>query len=228
MPEATNFRFIRTSVDDVFRRAYPFIGAHSDDDFEHRLADRFFRQKTGWTVCGLRPLLPQILGVDVYGDLWGWIDYDVMVSRDAFTKHVAAFADRDMLMVTREGFAWEQFKLFRGIVDLRTPFDKLLAAPAEQSPMEARLSYDLRGLPLTRDGLEQREIAVHWAYSDRSITANQFDVTEVGTEFFDPVGRPVLFFVADTQVKQWTEAEVNAHRAAATKGEATFVYHRQA
>lgn len=174
--------------------------------------------RNGWVACSLRPLLPKIIPIGEF-DMWGWIDWDVFVNPILLHEHLIHADQTDIFMFPRDGFMWEHFKLFRTSVDLLPIARRVMAEGSAHSasPMCAMTSYAI-GAPeysYRRDGLPQEMIAVHWAYSDKLNAKNGVPVQQYGDGYItDSGGCPLMFFVADTQVKDWGDAEIAAYRSA--------------
>jgi hypothetical protein len=226
-----NTELIETSIDAYFRAAYPLLGVADDADFE-RMRAKFMGVKNGWSACGLRPLLPRLFGLRESARVWGWIDYDVLVNARELERHIARCKKQVLLCPPPGQVLWEQFKLFRRGLDITDLYRALVADDDQGSaPMEARLVYALERLDrATRDRMDQRRLAVHWAYADHRWTLqNQVDVTmDASHRLFAPGGAELLAFIADTQVKQWDHKRVSElEHDLKNQGRTAFAYERQ-
>ena len=169
--------------------------------------DMFFGKISGWTVCGLRPLLASMFPDKVLTPFWGWVDYDVLLNAQAMTAHFQAHSDDHLLFFTQQDMLWEQFKVFSSSIPLDAFFKRTLSEGRPGSPLEAQLVYRLRGLSSLRaDQIQQSQVAVHWHHtdSDSRAMASHVDVLVDQVDWTlknRRTGGSLLFFVADSEVK---------------------------
>lgn len=221
-----NIDLVVISQDEWFRAAESAIGrAESGHSFSEVYSED---NRNGWVACSLRPLLPQICEVGDY-PIWGWIDWDVFVNPSMVENHVRT-SQADLIMFPPSGFMWEHFKLFRRDIDILPLVKKLVAdgVANHTQPMCASLSYAVGATEYnySRDSVPQEQIAVHWAYSDKLSAENGFSVVmDSKGHLKTESGSPVMFFVADTQVKDWTEGTVeDFERSMKSQGEYIFEF----
>ena len=125
---------------------------------------------------------------------------------------------------------WEHFKLFRRGVNLLPIAKRVMAEGAANSstPMCAMTSYTIGAAEYAyrRDGLPQEMIAAHWAYSDKMQAKNGVPVRRHADGYLSHAnGCPLMFFVADTQVKDWSDADVDQDREKmAANGDGLFEF----
>jgi hypothetical protein len=207
--DARNLNFIHDTVPNIFNRAFSILNV----DPEQTMQNLFFNVMNGWTVCGLRPifalLYPDIVSPD---DMWGWIDWDVLVNPYMLDVHLKKYHDKNLLLMPTEDEAWEMLKVFRGF-DMFPIYKGIVNSEKqemEKAPLEAVTVYHLRGIrELKADGVLQNQIAVHWHYIAGKPLVNVMDVVyHKDGRLENGSGYPLFFFVADTEVKQWSEEDV--------------------
>lgn len=216
---ATNVSIVETSVEDYFARAFDLLGCSTPDDFYGRYGVVFHQDRlpmNGWTACALRPLLGRIHAVD--SPWWGWLDYDVLFDHAALA-HALGRPDIDGFYFPTQGPHWEQFKVFRSSSAVDEDYLRIAGQHASRQahpgrPLEADLLYHLRETGRLRfDECDMGSIAVHWPWTNRQpMPSIQTDVA-LGADMISlahaPTGRPLIFFVADVQVKLFSEAQVD-------------------
>lgn len=224
---AKNVHLKEMCVDDFFALAYPYFKVADKAQFMQKYSSCFFDLMNGWTACGLRPLLRKMIPPQTAPDFWGWIDYDVMCDRGFLVRVLQSKAKA--LYFSSKGMAWEQVKLFAYDQDIEAVFFEVLKAPKKDVPLEASTVSRLAGMDLIKDNCTQKQIAVHWAYSDKlGQLENQFDVTvKSDGSLYDDKGSPLACFVADTQVKTFTPDDLHRVQSAWAAGQPfVFVYNR--
>ena len=222
-----NVDLVSISMDEWFNRAEMAISTNGEPQVGPSFNEVYGGARNGWVACSLRPLLPKIISVGEC-DVWGWIDWDVFVNPVLLHEHLAHAEQTDLFMFPREGFMWEHFKLFKTGVDLLPIARRVMAEGTANAtaPMCAMTSYAIGAAEYSyrRDGLAQEMIAVHWAYSDKMQAKNGVPVIQYRDGYMtDGAGHPLMFFVADTQVKDWSETDMNEYRETiSTKGQFFF------
>lgn len=125
-------------------------------------------------------------------------------------------------------FMWEHFKIFRKGVDLTPLFKRVMVDETAERhvPLCAMTCYALGGERFVRDGLPQSRIAAHWHYSDKAGASNAQNVTQASNgELKSDSGINFLFFIADTQVKEWSQDQVSAYAEKRAAGDSFFFRH---
>ena len=201
---------VETSVLHIFTAGARLLGFPDAAALMARHGTRFFGGMNGWTVCGMRGLLADIYTTHVEGaSLWGFIDYDVLLSPKLVAAQIAQNEDKDLLFAPSTGFLWEQFKLFSS--RLRMPFHYLHLIKGEARPLEAALVYHLRGVGLKIDDLPQTALVAHWAHLDEDsrATSHHQDVTiSPNWQLTNAkTGAPITIFIADSEVKYLLKAQ---------------------
>lgn len=202
---------VSTSVQDYFARGAAVLGFQDTADLMRIHGDKLFGRMDGWTACGLRGLLHLMFPALTPHTHTGWIDNDVLVDASGLRQHLFRSADTDLVLFTKAGMLFEQFKIVHTRVDAAAIYHDLLRAhdidaDAVPMPMEARYVYRLRGVrALSRDELPPERIAAHWLHTDESEGGAQFrrhvSVSD-DWQLLDVVeGRRLLFLLADSEVK---------------------------
>lgn len=182
---------------------------------------------TGWGACALRPLLPSIYEID--SEWWGWIDYDIFFDKLLFTQHLLN-KHIDAFYYTLSGIPpWEQFKIFRTtlvpkivnlyqklIVDTAcTRFCKLLNNERlKYIPMDAKICTKLyEESDIRFDNFDTfKSIAIHWSMSNDSDWPGPDIKTDVildNNNTSVSTDRNILFFVADSEAKTFSQYKVD-------------------
>lgn len=206
-----NIEVVMCSISDYFERGAQIL---CSVDFMTDYGKLVFNKMNGWTACGLRPLLNDMFPSDKW-DWWGYMDYDVLLNGPAIERHLQVnMPNRNLLMFPQDSFVWEQFKLHHKCVSCTGIWKHVANLQMQRDecavcPMEALVSYHMRSLFIFQGGdIEQSEIVVHWRYLDGLDTEHDKSVELLNdTELQDcDTGRKILFFVADTEVKEDTNS----------------------
>jgi len=212
-----NISLVTMSMEEWFLAAERAIEPSRDEKLPGpTFAEVYGANRNGWVACSLRPLLPQIIPVESC-EVWGWIDWDVFLNPPLLQQHLDHATETDIMLFPRDGMMWEHFKLFRRTVDLLPIAKRVMSEGSanSSSPMCAMTSYAIGALEYSyrRDGLPQQMIVAHWAYSDKLHVKNGVTVRQFTDGYLtDSEGCPVMFFVADTQVKDWSDEDVAEYK----------------
>lgn len=230
---ARNIVILARTISAYFEAAFGHLGISDERDLLERFGWLFHGIEaldktaplTGWTACGLRPLLQELIPQEETC-YWGWIDYDVLLNAAAVEAHLAEQRERReavMLMYPASGILWEQFKLFSWAFPAKEIYLEIVdrcraSGERPQSPLEAAFTYQVKGR-YPDDGLRQDQIPVHWAYSDRiERLANQYSVyIDDDFRLTGRSGQDVMYFVADTEVRRFGVAQVKRIRSRLAK-----------
>ncbi|WP_156026389.1 hypothetical protein [Xanthobacter sp. 91] len=209
-PDTSNIEIIDTQLLDWFRAFFPYFHVSSHAELIEKYPDFFREQLTGWNACCLKPLFTRFDNTPTPA-IWGWVDYDVLLNPSALERHLIENEDKDLLMFPEGGGVWEQFKLFRSNVDVTDLCQRIIDAPRpDPAPLDVMVSYQIRGLGSPMDDIAQNMVASHWKYSDcGDFPENKFGVIiDNNMKLTSDDGREILFFIADTETKYYTENDV--------------------
>ena len=209
-PGISNIEIIDIQLLDWFRVFFPYFHVSSHVELIQKYPEFFHDDLTGWNACCLKPLFTQFDNTSTPA-IWGWVDYDVLLNPSALKRHLIENDDKDLLMFPVGGGVWEQFKLFRSNVDVTDFCKRIIDAPRpDPAPLDVMVSYQIRGLGSPMDDIAQNMVASHWKYSDcGDFPENKFGVTiDDNMKLMSDSGREILFFIADTETKYYTEGDV--------------------
>jgi hypothetical protein len=222
-PDDSRFVYHDCSVDEYFMRVSQLLGTDSSTRLIEQYGHYCFGTLNGWTACGFRPILPKLFPGAVSTSLWGWLDYDVLLSARLRAHLDAEAADnpaRSSFFIP-QGIRWEQFKVFRSSSidshsdEFRYNFQTGAYKPTPP-PLEAQFIYSNSRL---EKGLFspvlQNQIAVHWHFTGRMAGHADINTVDVQLDFCKQTlheaesGRELLAFIADDESKQLSTEDVD-------------------
>jgi hypothetical protein len=220
-----NTHALHVNLGTYFEQVAIALGLNSKEDLVSSFGDYFRNDCNGYTACGFRPLIPKMFPSLLQSPLWGWMDYDVIFSRNFFTElyeEYTKWPDRQSLFVPK-GLRWEQCKVFRtGSVNLLCEeFSSTLANGGylpSAAPLEAQFVFSRhRETPGCFARVRQEQIAVHWEYLRQwgpqrdkhniNVTLNTSRQAIHNTNS----GEPVLVFIADYECKTLETRQVDGY-----------------
>ena len=225
-----NIDIIPISLLDYFETFLPFYGVETVADLLERHSDVFAHGPTGWTAGCMRPLLHERFGAGKNPLFWGWIDWDVLLNPRKFRDHVSQNRNKQLLLFPQGSLVWEHVKLFSSHIDVVGLCKSIIEGERnDNTPIDVLLAYHIRGL-YKIDGVPQDAYGVHWAYSDKlDLKDNQFPVflENKSHKLTNDQGREILIFIADTEVKTYSEAKTrDVYRQLEQEGSAIFEHIR--
>lgn len=222
--EGENLTFVNVTIEEFFKRASEVL----DIDLNLYRHSHFFGVFNGWSACGLRHLLADMFPVFCRSvELWGFMDYDVLINCGKLDEHLERNQYLVLLLFPSCTCVWEHLKIHRKSIDMKQLWIQAADWHDGHCPMEVALSYHLRSLYPCGD-IQQNEVVSHWKYSDDALSGfNRAVLLTSAQKLVDLKNNTdCMFFIADTEVKENGDCEVDEINVSMSQGDGFTFYER--
>ena len=223
-----NIHLISISVNEFFTSFCAILNCSSIDEFDKAYGIALYRNPAkpmefrSWSTCALRPLLGSLYNIK--STWWGWVDYDVFIDKK-YLKDRLAQQDLDAIYyMPLYHPPWEQLKIFniRCQTQMHNLYMQLIKSFCDSrdfgkilTPLDAAFSKDFRKEKnLKFDFFDSfKDISVHWEYMNHKDWPGNDIKTDVVLDhvnaFLYTNYNQILFFIADTETKLFSDQKVD-------------------